>query len=308
MQHKPKISFIICTYNREVYLQDTLRTLSTSCESLPVEILVVDNNSTDNTEQIVNQWIQKRSQTNLHSRYVKEKKQGLSYARNRGINEATAPVLIFLDDDIIVPSLFVQAWLTFFENHPNAQAAGGKIHIQFDDPRPLWMSSYLLPLLGHHDFGNSIKSYGKTNYPFGGNMAFRADIFNEYGKFNTGLGRIGSDLKASEEKEFFRRLQQDGENIYYVPDAFLFHRVNSSRLTKNYIRRQAIGLGQSIAFQMEHASGVVKISAITKEIGKWAATAALFVFYSLKFQLSKGVTLIQFRYWILKGLFSQTKS
>lgn len=303
MSKEAELSFIICTYNRAGYLDDSISSLlEGSSPKKMIELLVIDNNSADETPERVQQHQKVNHAKNIQIRYVKEINQGLSHARNRGVEEANAPVVVFVDDDIRASKNFINSWIHFFEGQHDVKAAGGKILVQFDDPRPKWMSKFLLPLLGHHDFGDTVKPYGKTDYPFGGNMAFTKEVFDDYGTFNTGLGRIGTDLKASEEKEFFRRLQQNGKNIYYVPEAFLYHRVNSSRLTKDYIRRQAIGLGHSIKFQMKHASGILKASTLAKEIGKWAATFALLIFYSLKFQLSKGVTLIQFRYWILQGL------
>ena len=301
MSEKLKVSFIICTYNRADYLKDSLQSLMRSAVSHPVEILVVDNNSSDHTPVVCNETETAAEEKDLKFRFVRESSQGLSFARNRGITEAASSVVIFLDDDISVPDSFVNAWLRFFDSFPEAKAAGGKINVQFDDPRPKWMSSYLLPLLGHHDFGDSIKPYNSKDYPFGGNMAFKKDLFEEIGLFNTELGRIGSDLKASEEKELFQRIRKNNGPIYYVPDAFLYHRVNASRLTKEYIRRQAIGLGQSMKFQMKRQSAVTRILTAGKEIVKWGATAALFTFYCLKLQASKGTTLFQFRYWIWQG-------
>lgn len=310
MLQEASISFIICTYNRADYLDGTLKTLVQSAKGQPVEILVVDNNSSDQTRRVCKNFTAEAEEISsdppLH--YILETNQGLSYARNRGIAEANAPVIIFLDDDITVPNAFTGSWLSFFDGHPEARAAGGKIHVQFDDPRPKWMSHFLLPLLGHHDHGDSIKLYSNKNYPFGGNMAFKASIFDEYGTFNTELGRIGSDLKASEEKEFFERLQRDNIKIYFVPEALLFHRVNSFRLTKDYIRRQAVGLGQSIALQLKHASRFRKITTVSKEAGKWVATIALFIFYCFKFQGSKGVMLLKFRFWILQGISSLNRT
>ena len=301
MSEKLKVSFIICTFNRADYLRDSLQSLMRSASDLPVEVLVVDNNSTDSTPAVCLESEAAAKEKHLRFKYVRETRQGLSFARNRGIREASAPIVIFLDDDISVPDSFADAWIRFFLSFPEAKAAGGKINVQFDDPRPKWMSSYLLPLLGHHDFGDSIKPYNSKDYPFGGNMAFKKDLFEEIGLFNTELGRIGSDLKASEEKELFQRIRIINGPIYYVPDAFLYHRVNASRLTKEYIRRQAIGLGQSMKFQMKRQSAVTRILTAGKEIGKWGATLALFTFYSLKLQASKGTTLFQFRYWIWQG-------
>src|SRR6056297_1401663 len=301
MSEKLKVSFIICTYNRADYLRDSLQSLMRSAVSHPVEILVVDNNSSDHTPVVCNETETTAEEKDLKFRFVRESSQGLSFARNRGITEAASSVVIFLDDDISVPDSFVNAWLRFFDSFPDAKAAGGKIHVQFDDPRPEWMSSYLLPLLGHHDHGEAIKPYKSSDYPFGGNMAFKKEVFEEIGYFNTDLGRIGNDLKASEEKEFFQRLREANETIYYVPDAYLYHRVNSARLTKEYIRRQAIGLGQSMKLQMSQQSGFRKAYTVIKEIVKWKATTVLFIYYSIKSESEKGVTLFQFRNWIWQG-------
>lgn len=304
MSKPAKITFIICTYNRAGYLKDTLDSLL-ECEApaVPVEILVVDNNSTDETADIVNRY-EARATSNIAIRYAEESKQGLSHARNRGVKEAEAEIVIFIDDDISATTGYLNSWLRFFEKNPKIEAAGGKIHVQFDDPRPKWMSRFLLPLLGHHDFGNSIETYRKTNYPFGGNMAFKKEIFSLHGFFDTELGRIGKDLKASEEKEFFQRLKQNGVEIYYVPGAKLYHRVNASRLTREYIRRQAIGLGQSMALQLKNQSTVNKFPKISAEFGKWLVSLGLFVPYTMMMKSSKAVMLLKFRKWIAEGFLS----
>ena len=250
MTHTPTLSCIICTYNRADYLADTLQYLLRNTCTGTVEILIVDNNSTDDTPQVAEKYINESS-TALNVRYVTEKNQGLSHARNRGIREAHAPLLLFLDDDIRVEEDFLETWLAFFQNHPGVLAAGGKIEVQFDDPRPRWMSSYLLPLLGYHNHGNDIKPYPRKSYPFGGNMGIRKKVFDRFGMFDTALGRIGKKLTASEEKEFFNRLREESVTLMYIPDAVIWHRVNQQRLTKEYIKRQAVGLGQSLAIQVQ---------------------------------------------------------
>jgi glycosyltransferase involved in cell wall biosynthesis len=302
------ITFAICTYNRADYLDDTLLSLRNSeAPARPVELLVINNNSTDHTKSVVKAH-KKKETDRLSIRLALEENQGLSHARNRGIKEADAPIIIFVDDDIRADEHYINAWLTFFDSHPNTKAAGGKIHVQFDDPRPKWMSSYLLPLLGHHDHGDSIKPYKTNDYPFGGNMAFKKEVFDEIGQFNTELGRIGSDLKASEEKELFQRYRSRYENIFYVPDAKLHHRVNSARLTKEYIRRQAVGLGQSLALQLQNKSVINYIRFFIVEAGKWLATLALFLGYLATFKLPKGIMLIKFRKWIASGFLEARKT
>lgn len=299
MAESPFISIIICTYNRAGYLRDTLLSLlETDADPDAFEILIIDNNSSDETHAVSQQIIQKYPDINL--RYIKETKQGLSHARNRGIAETSGHVLLFLDDDIFTEPQFISAWISFFRDHPDVSGGGGKIHVQFDDPRPVWMSHFLLPLLGYHDLGSNIKKYPSNKYPFGGNMAFKREIFEQYGTFNTQLGRKGKQLMASEEKEFYGRLS-DEEEIYYVPRAFLHHRVNEQRLTKNYIKKQALGLGKSIRLQMQSASLAEKIKQIGSELFKVAATILLCIGYSLVLQFPKASMLIKFRRWIWRG-------
>lgn len=305
MPNNPEVTFVICTYNRADYLDVTLNSLlRRDYSSDQFEILVVDNNSTDHTIETVKKYIAEDDKPYPSVRYVKEEIQGLSQARNSGIRESKANNLVFVDDDIRATRQLIPAWLRFFKEHPEKEAAGGRIHVQFDDPRPEWMPYFLLPLLGHHDLGDSVKKYGKMKYPFGGNMGFRKIIFERHGMFNTNLGRKGSQLKASEEKEFFQRLKKSNTDIYYLPDALLYHRVNKQRLTKEYIRRQAVGLGQSIALQLNHESATRKAAYGLLEAGKVIATLGLFMPYTLTFQLQKAVMLVKFRKWIAEGYFS----
>ncbi len=300
MTQSPKITFIICTYNRADYLDDTLQSLlDTELSKYNAELLIIDNNSTDRTPQIVDSYAKDGNPI----RYIKETNQGLSFARNRGIEEAHTPCLVFLDDDIRATNQLIPAWSSFFDEHPDALAGGGKIHVQFDDPRPRWMSHFLLPLLGHHDLGNSRKLYPKSKYPFGGNMGFRKQVFEQFGNFHTDLGRKGNQLKASEEKELFNRIKKRDIDIHYLPDAMLYHRVNEQRLTEEYIKRQAVGLGESIALQVR-TNPNIKTKKWAEELGKLAATFALALPYTLMLQPSKALMLIKFRKWIAEGYFS----
>lgn len=297
------ITLIICTYNRADYLSDTLASLLKGNSPIhPVEILVVDNNSSDETAAVVKRYRHMSYKvSNITVRYVEEKKQGLSHARNRGIKEATTSVVVFVDDDIRATDNYINSWVQFFENYPETVAAGGKIHVQFDDPRPCWLSHFLLPLLGHHDFGNSISRYRKSKYPFGGNMAFKKEVFDKIGWFDPDLGRNAESLNAGEEKELFKRIRDHGFDIYYLPEAFLFHRAGKERLTIDYIRTQALGLGQSMKLQLRQASIWQYFKKWGAEINKMIFTIALGFFYSITWQYPKAKLLFYFRLWILKG-------
>lgn len=299
----PTVTFIICSYNRAQYLDATLHSLTKNMpvEHKRLEILVIDNNSSDQTPDIVQKHQKLNNKDGKPIRYIKETQQGLSHARNRGIKEADADHLVFLDDDIRATKSLVSAWLSFFSKNPDAVAAGGKIHVQFDDPRPAWMSHFLLPLLGHHDLGNSIKTYPPNKYPFGGNMGFKKSIFDSIGYFNINLGRKGKALNAGEEKELFRRLREKSCDIYYLPDALLYHRVNKERLTKTYIKKQALGLGQSMRLRLKKASLPRKAKNWASEAIKLMGSFPLGLVYLFGLQPAKTLMLFKFRWWIWKG-------
>ncbi len=302
MNKNPEVSFIICTYNRAGYLDDTLNSLlkfgSTDFE---YEFVVIDNNSTDETERVANKYRNLASANDQEIKYFKETNQGLSHARNRGIREAEAKNVVFFDDDIRATKSLIPSWCTFFRQHSESAAGGGKIHVQFDAPRPKWMSHFLLPLLGHHDLGGSQKEYPPNKYPFGGNMGFRKSVFDKVGLFNTELGRKGKQLKAAEEKELFRRMRNLSMTICYLPDAFLFHRVDSERLTIDFIRKQALGLGSSMRMQLRDASLSGYMKNWLLEFGKLLATVPIGIGYLFLLQPAKASLLFRFRFWIWKG-------
>ena len=301
----PAVSFIIWTYNRARYLDETIESLRKHPDlERPFEILVVDNNSTDLTSKVVKTHQAENTPGHVQIRYVFEKKQGLSHARNRGIEEAASECLVFFDDDILATEGLVPAWCDFFEREPGAIAGGGKINVHFDGPRPKWLSHFLMPLLGHHDLGEHQKEYPRGKYPFGGNMGFRKDVFDKVEAFNTELGRKGQILDAGEEKELFRRVRNLEGKIVYLPDAFLYHRVNSDRLSKDYIRKQARGVGQSRKLKMQSLGGVDKYATVAQEVAKAFVTIPLLLFYLLRLAPSRGVMLVRFRKWVWEGMFS----
>jgi len=309
MNRLPEVSFIICTYNRASYLRDSLQSLLVhGSPDFDYEIVVIDNNSTDNTPRVIEAIAKEAEQKGYNLRSFRESQQGLSHARNRGIQESRANNLVFFDDDIRATPSLIPAWCTFFAENPKAEAAGGRIHVQFDDPRPGWMSHFLLPLLGHHDLGDRSKKYPPGKYPFGGNMGFRKSIFEKVGYFNTELGRKGSELNAAEEKELFQRIHSLSVPIHYLPGALLYHRVDESRLSVAFIRKQAMGLGRSMKMQMKEASVAAFLKNWTLELVKLLASVPLAIGYALMLQAGKGIMLFKFRRWIWKGYRSGKES
>ena len=140
-----RISLVIPTHNRAAQLVAALE--SVVRQDLPRdewECVVVSNNSTDDTEARFAAFAAAHPGCGL--RLVAEEGPGVSYARNRGLREAQAPLVAFIDDDERVNEGFLRAYLEFFETRPGAVVAGGRIVAEYPAGRPAWMSKYRSPI------------------------------------------------------------------------------------------------------------------------------------------------------------------
>ena len=188
------VSIVISTFNRSANLEECLQCLENqkNTEHFQWEAMVVDNNSTDNTKEIVDELKNKFS---IDIQYLFEPNQGLSYARNRGIEGSVADFVIFIDDDIRATPEWLAAIYDRFVAE-NCDAVGGIIHVESPESLPKWISEDMYGFLGHRDFGDqAFQMNGVDQFPFGGNMAARRSIASKLNGFDTRMGRKGEGKK-----------------------------------------------------------------------------------------------------------------
>ena len=206
-----RLSLIIPTHNRSERLIAALE--SVIRQDLPAadwECVVVSNNSTDDTVARFGDFAARYPGLNL--RLVTEDGPGVSYARNRGIAETSAPLLVFIDDDERINPGFLRAYADFFDAHPDAVVAGGRIIAEYVTGRPAWLSKYTeMPIANPMDFGDAVRPFPAGRVPGGGNMAFRRSAALRYGGFDPSLGRVGRMLIGGEENDFFERLMRGAQ-------------------------------------------------------------------------------------------------
>ena len=296
------LSVIICTYNRDKYIYNVLKSIAGN-DFFPekFEIILVDNNSTDNTTTECNRFRTDFPQTTFH--YFIEKNQGLSHARNKGIKEATGDILIYVDDDATVNKEYLQTYYHFFEQHPAAMAAGGPIIPVYETQEPKWMSHFTLPLItGYLYNGDRVSEFKHGKYPGGGNAAYRKSVFEKIGFFNVDLGRKGDNLMGAEEKDIFDKMRSSGMKYYYLPEAILYHIIPEVKLTTAYFDRLTYSIGKSEQMRTKAISSPKYAKRIFSEGIKWAASILLCVGYTLMLSPQKGWKLICFRWNVTKGL------
>ncbi len=297
-----KISVILCTYNREKYLTAVLDSIvKQTLSPIEYEVLLINNNSPGNTKSIAQNF--KNNHPEINFRYFEELNQGLSFARNRGINECNYELITFIDDDAFLKEDFLQNTVEVFKKSENTIAIGGQILLSYEGKIPSWENKYLNSLLGYFKPSNSTFIFSTKNYPRGSNMTFRKKIFNEIGMFNVKLGRIGGQMIGGEEKEIFNRIYQLKKyNVLYIPSVIVYHTVPESRTTKEFIISQARGNGLSEKIRTQEKGLMSYLKRVLDEIFKWGVSILIAFYYLLKLKSDKGKMLIRFRYWCTRGL------
>jgi glycosyltransferase involved in cell wall biosynthesis len=241
-----RASIIIPTYNRALYLTECLDAIAAqTLDHTAFEAIIVDNNSTDNTRELVLNFL--RINLILNLRYILENEQGASNARNRGIKEAHGEILCFLDDDSPPDPEWLNNLLKGF-NDPEVGCVGGPSYLDYKGQKqPPWLRGDLQGLLGGYSlpYQKPTQLYKFSEFPFGCNMAFRNHIFNDLGYLRTDLDRSGSEVLAAGDTEMIDRVYKAGWKIMYLPDAIVRHIVAPERLRKSHIYRIGHGLAYS---------------------------------------------------------------
>jgi glucosyl-dolichyl phosphate glucuronosyltransferase len=297
--NRPYLSVIICTYNRQKFIGACLQCLA--LQTLPKqywEVLVVDNNSTDQSATIIQNFIS--NDPELPFTYIFEGQQGLSFARNRGIAESRGDVLVYIDDDVEVTPEYLQVIKDFFETHPQIAGVGGRTLPKFSEgPPPAWLNPYMTGITGTIDKGLAIKKFvGKMKYPVGCNMIYTKQVLQQAGGFN-------NQLKArADDKYIFEKVSKISNEIWYVPQAFSLHNIDADRLTFTSFKRLYTkgGNEEKIKTRGEGTASYMKKG--LDLLIKLFAGLAIWFWYILKGRALAGRYIFMAQWFTLKGFFS----
>ncbi|MBS3951139.1 MAG: glycosyltransferase family 2 protein [Peptococcaceae bacterium] len=244
-----KVSVILCTFNRAAMLREVLVRLDSqlTLSGLSAELVVVDNNSTDETPELCAAY---KAQSRVPVKTVRETRQGSNHARNAGIQAAEGEILVFTDDDVEFSASWLVDLVEYMDEHPECDVVTGKITPKFAISRPNWLSDDVLPFYGDQDLGNEPTDIIYPKFPVEMNMAIRARIFQVYGDFNTDLNRDDKTLLSNDGKLFFYHLSKGGAVVRYIPNAHVFHLIPDNRTNVKWVLRRSFWQGVSdVAFE-----------------------------------------------------------
>jgi glycosyltransferase involved in cell wall biosynthesis len=221
------ISVVVPTRNRARFLADCLASLAVQETSVPFDVVVVDNASSDETAEVAARW----SSRDGRFRLVREDVLGRAAALNTGMAAARGDLLIFTDDDVFVQPGYVEAYRRFFaQDRDGLVFAGGAIHpVPVDAAWPAWFSPRAARSLIFVDWGAQRRLLpGETVW--GGNTAAPRRVFDGLGTWNVEMG-IRDVARPSinapernEDIEFQERVRAAGGEIWFVADAVVQHR------------------------------------------------------------------------------------
>ena len=247
------ISVVIATYNGAKRLPEVLEKLRNQKVTQPLqwEVLVVDNNSQDETASVVARYAREwREDSEL--RYIFEQQQGATYARCRGVKEAKTESLIgFLDDDNLPAETWLDCAYLFGKKHPNAGAYGGVIHPKLDIASPDYFSS-IKGYLTIYDRGKKAFQYKRNakprRIPPAPGIIIRKQVWEEAIPTPENLligGRDERTMAAGEDAEMIFYIQNSDWEVWHNPQMEIWHHIPSYRLEKSYLLKLARGYGLS---------------------------------------------------------------
>jgi glucosyl-dolichyl phosphate glucuronosyltransferase len=245
----------ICTWNRANILIKTLeRMLSLRIpDNVTWELLVVNNNSTDHTESVLDQYIDK-----LPLRKLFEPTPGKSNALNHAIREAKGDIILWTDDDVLIDSEWISAYVDAVEQWPDAVFFGGPIYPWFEGNPPEWIQRVFTRIelaFAALNLGKEPCLFTQEKLPFGANLVFRTITQRQY-LYDTKLGpRPNKDMRG-EETAVLKQMVSDGLKGRWVPGATVQHFIPKHRQTIKYLRGYYKGAGRIISENAKHKTCV----------------------------------------------------
>ena len=243
MSRSLPLTVAICTWNRADLLRQTLAHM----ERLVVpsgstwELLVVNNRSTDATDQVIDAF-----EGRLPVRRLFEPAPGLSNARNAAIGAATGEYILWTDDDVLVSQNWLEEYVRAFRRWPEAAVFGGRIDPWFISTPPAWLPRVFNRVRTAYaacDLGGEPQPLTRSKLPFGANMAFRMADQARF-PYEPGLGRRAGSLLGGEEIDMVQRMLDSGLEGRWVPSASVRHLIPPARQTTAYLRSYFFAQGQ----------------------------------------------------------------
>jgi glycosyltransferase involved in cell wall biosynthesis len=250
-----QVEIAVCTWNRQSLLAQTLTSFARLeiPDKIQLGFLIVDNNSTDKTAQVIREFQssefgQKHDVLALH-----EAKQGHTFSRNCAVESASGDLLLWTDDDVVVSADWVARYVNAANRSPDHAFWGSVIEPKFEADMPKWIEQNWEILKGcfaHRDLGDHAVEFSESRMPYGANFAIRTTVQKEC-PFDCDLGRRGEEVVGEDELDLMRRLLAQGYRGAWVPGAVVQHCIPPDRASEKFVYDYFVGQGRALVAKGE---------------------------------------------------------
>jgi len=240
------VSVLIATHNRASLLDRMLgRLANQTLARSEWEIVVVDNESADDTQEVIRRWTRE-----IPLKTATEAKPGKNNCMNKALELASGELLVFTDDDVYPAPNWLQEYWRALREWPKDVVFGGPVIPEYPPTTPEWLqkSKYAPAAFARFELDLKEGQMPKPYAPFGPNYAVRASAIPGM-KFCPYLGpRPGKSYAAGGETEFLSRLRVRDVGFIYVPTAVVRHHVGEHQFRLEWLFRRAFSFGRGSAF------------------------------------------------------------
>jgi glycosyltransferase involved in cell wall biosynthesis len=272
------------------------------------EVLIVNNNSTDHTDDVISAYIGR-----LPVWREFEPRPGKSNAQNRAIDVAKGDYILWTDDDVVVDTGWLVAYVEAFRHWPEAAVFGGRITPRYEAPAEKWVIESEAVLVGPYairDFGDQVRPLSaedEDHFPFGANFAVRAAEQRAF-RYDPELGPVPNRVRNHEETDLIHRLLVSGATGYWIPEAMVEHCIGRDRQTVRYIAAYYESWGETLAFRTSAATATqsfwfsvprriwprLLVWGVLYRVCRFVSPASVWVRYLEAYSWNKGIC----RYWL----------
>ncbi len=261
-----KLTLLIATCNRADMLAETLSALcQVDRDDLSVEMVVIDNNSTDHTQEVVGRFSER-----LPVRYLFAERPGKNCALNKGLQEVElGDIIVFTDDDVMPPADWLKEIVATAGRFPDICVFGGGIYPVWPQGEvPAWIeNSTLIKRFGFTDYQyrDDEGLYKVGDCPAGANLWVRREIFTGGRLFDESVGPNPTRRIMGSETSFLKQLTQEGYRFVFSPQVRMGHRIQPEQLSEGYVCQRAVWCGR----QGPHIKGLCRRDLLAKNPALW---------------------------------------
>ena len=240
------ITALVCVYNGLPDIEDLLKSVldQRTDQLFRYEVLVVDNNSTDGTRDLVEQYATRYPDV---LRVIEEKRQGKSYALNTGLAAARGRICSIIDHDLVLPASCLRGIWEAFSTHPDVSFLGGKVLPIWPGPLPSWLTAEHWSPVAICDYGDTPRAVDSSASICLLTGSFLRSGLLGIGGYRVELGLRPGQLGGVEDDDVYTRLVRSGHCGIYIPEIVVYHKIGTQKLTKKYHRKWHTGHGRYYA-------------------------------------------------------------